>query len=134
MKGAKAARAGTGHAAHKPGNGRTRSRRAYPLGSALQRLLLLRDGAAPGMAAWPYLVPLLAFALVISFCNIRSLDLWWHLKTGEWIWQNRAVPHEDVFSYTAAAKPWIAHEWLFGLLAFWVHRIAGTTGVVLARA
>jgi hypothetical protein len=77
---------------------------------------------------------LLTFVLAASYCNIRSLDIWWHLKTGEWILQNTAIPKADPFSHTAAGRPWVAHEWLFGLLSYAVHRLGGTTGIVIGKA
>ena len=69
---------------------------------------------------WLLIAPILGFVVVISYCQITSLDLWWHLKTGQWIWQHSAVPHADPFSFSAEGQPWIAHEWLFGLVVFFV--------------
>jgi hypothetical protein len=34
--------------------------------------------------------------------NVLDPDVWWHLKTGEYIAAHRAVPHADPFSYTRA--------------------------------
>lgn len=58
--------------------------------------------------------------LVILFCGIFFLslrpivdpDFWWHLRTGQLINEARSIPNADPFSFTAAAKPWITHEWL----------------------
>jgi hypothetical protein len=97
-------------------------------------MFLLEPEGAARTRFWPWMTPVLLFAAVASFCNVRSPDLWWHLKTGEWIWQNRAVPHSDVFSYTAAGQPWISHEWLFGLLSYGLHYATGIEGVVTAKA
>jgi hypothetical protein len=38
-------------------------------------------------------------------------DVWWHLRTGELILDRGAIPDSDPFSWTAAGRPWIAHEW-----------------------
>jgi tetratricopeptide (TPR) repeat protein len=76
----------------------------------------------------------MVFVLVISYSNIRSLDLWWHLKTGEWILENRTIPVTDPFSYSAEGEPWISHEWLFGLISYLVHRVGGVSGIVVAKA
>ena len=64
--------------------------------------------------------------LIILFCGIFYLslrpivdpDFWWHLRTGQLIDQTRSIPNADPFSFTAAAKPWIAHEWLSELFIF----------------
>ena len=37
----------------------------------------------------------------------------WHLVTGRWILDTRAIPRDDFFSYTAAGNPWITYSWLF---------------------
>jgi len=39
-------------------------------------------------------------------------DLWWHLRTGQWIVETGTVPHTDPFSFTRAGQPWVSHEWL----------------------
>ena len=52
-----------------------------------------------------------------------DLDIWWHLRTGEWMLQHHAVPHVDAFSGPAAGQPWLAYSWLFELIVtklfFW---------------
>jgi hypothetical protein len=66
--------------------------------------------------------------------NVVDPDIWWHLKTGEWIMQHGAVPHVDPFSYTRAGQPWIAHEWLSDLVIYRLYRIAGAGGLIVAFA
>jgi hypothetical protein len=83
---------------------------------------------------WPLIASLVAFVLVLSFCNIRSLDLWWHLKTGQWIWQEHSIPHTDPFSHSAAGQPWISHEWLFGFLSYLAYAAGGVVALVSAKA
>ena len=39
-------------------------------------------------------------------------DSWWHLRTGELILQTGSLPMEDPFSWTAAGRDWVPHEWL----------------------
>ena len=64
--------------------------------------------------------------LVVLFCGIFYLslkpivdpDFWWHLRTGQFIDQTRSIPKIDPFSFTKAAKPWIAHEWLSEIFIF----------------
>lgn len=56
--------------------------------------------------------------LLIALKPIEDPDFWWHLKTGELIAQEHQVPHFDGYSFTAAGKPWIAHEWLSELIIF----------------
>lgn len=83
---------------------------------------------------WLFGAIFLSFVFAISYCNIRSLDLWWHLKTGEVIWNERRIPSVDRFSHSAEGQPWVSHEWLFGLLSYCVYRIAGVAGLVGAKS
>ena len=39
-------------------------------------------------------------------------DVSWHIATGQWILDHRAIPHTDPFSFTWAGKPWVPIEWL----------------------
>lgn len=57
-------------------------------------------------------------------------DLWWHLKTGEWIVEHRAVPWQDPFSYTAAGHLWIAYSWLAELLFYGLFRAFGLSAIL----
>jgi hypothetical protein len=66
--------------------------------------------------------------------NVVDPDIWWHLKTGEWITQHGAVPRVDPFSYTRAGQPWIAHEWLSELVIYGLYRIAGAGGLIVGFA
>ncbi len=63
--------------------------------------------------------------------NITDPDIWWHLKTGEYIALHKSVPHTDPFSYTRAGQPWTAHEWLSELLLYQLHRTTGFAGLIL---
>lgn len=66
--------------------------------------------------------------------NVVDPDVWWHLKTGEYIVAHRAIPHADPFSYTRAGQPWVAHEWLAELAIFGLYRAAGWTGLIVVFA
>ncbi|WP_374332260.1 hypothetical protein [Aestuariivirga sp.] len=56
-------------------------------------------------------------------------DIWWHLKTGAWILQHKAVPTTDTFSYTFAGQPWIAKEWLSQVIYYLAFAAGGWNGV-----
>jgi hypothetical protein len=59
-----------------------------------------------------------------------DFDIWWHLRTGEWIIQHHAVPQVDPFSASLAGKPWQAYSWLFELLVTKLYRHLGLVGIV----
>ena len=53
------------------------------------------------------------------------LDFWWHLKTGQVIATTGSIPRVDLFSFTAAGKPFVLQNWLAELLYYIVYRAAG---------
>ena len=57
-------------------------------------------------------------------------DIWWHLRTGEWIAQHHSVPRIDPFSGPNAGKPWPAYSWLFELLTYGLFQRFGLTSIV----
>lgn len=74
-----------------------------------------------------------AFALNTLF-PIGNLDIWFHLKTGELIYQTGRIPVTDPFSYTAFGNLWINHEWLFGLGAYLLYAASGIAGLIVLKA
>lgn len=74
-----------------------------------------------------------AFALNTLF-PVGNLDIWFHLKTGQLIYQTGKIPITDPFSYTAFGNPWINHEWLFGLGAYLLYAASGLPGLIIAKA
>lgn len=85
------------------------------------------------LSGWPWALALVAIALLATF-NISSYDTWWHLKTGEFILQNRTIPLHDVFSFSAAGSRWVTHEWFFEVLMFLAWRVASVPGVIIFNA
>jgi hypothetical protein len=45
-------------------------------------------------------------------------DLWWHLAAGREVAEHGAPPLVDVFSFTAAGRPWLNPEWLWDAAAW----------------
>jgi hypothetical protein len=79
-------------------------------------------------------IALALFALSLSLQQIRSLDYWWHLRTGQLIVETGAVPRVDPYTYTVPGAPWIDVHWLFQLGLYAIHAMGGHTAVVLAKA
>lgn len=68
-----------------------------------------------------------------TFIKVYDADLFWHLRTGQLIFETGAVPHTDPFSASAAGSEWVAQEWLWELLAYGVWRVGGWLGLSVAR-
>ena len=84
--------------------------------------------------------PRAVFAIVCAFLvtmfvfELRSYDLWWHLKAGERIVQTGHVPRVDEFSFTAAGRLWVYHSWLAGILLYLVYAAGGVIGLIATCA
>jgi hypothetical protein len=70
----------------------------------------------------------------MSVDTARDPDLFWHVKTGQWIWAHHAVPKADPFSWTAPGRKWIAHEWLTEAVYASLHRSFGWVGIAVLSA
>ena len=74
-------------------------------------------------------VLLVPAALGSSQTIFNDGDVSWHIATGQWILDHRAIPTTDPFSFTWAGKPWVPIEWLAELLYASAYRLAGYGGV-----
>jgi hypothetical protein len=61
-------------------------------------------------------------------------DLWWHLRTGQWIVETGHVPHSDPFSFTRAGHAWVSHEWLSEVVFYELWKHAGAAGLIVFSA
>ncbi|MBI4308810.1 MAG: hypothetical protein HY591_00610, partial [Candidatus Omnitrophica bacterium] len=80
-----------------------------------------------GLAAITVLFALTAFSTNLE---IKDLDLWLHIKTGEYIVGHKTVPDHDVLSCSIAGKPWVNHEWLFQVIVYGIHHLWGFDGLI----
>ena len=84
---------------------------------------------------WAQALVLVALFTAPAVMCLRSAyvadpDVWWHLRSAEWIVERHAVPHTDPFSTFGAGKPWAAYSWLYELLVFWLFQRLGLVGIV----
>src|SRR5262250_951235 len=71
-------------------------------------------------------VGLISFQLKLC---VLDVDLWWHLKVGDWIIQHVAVPHTGILSRTAADRPWVAYSWGYEVLLSRAYAWFGLIGI-----
>jgi hypothetical protein len=76
----------------------------------------------------------LALLVVGALTPIRSYDYFWHLATGRWIVEHRALPLTDPFAVASDRVPWINGEWLFEAGAYMLHAAFGDAGIAVARS
>lgn len=70
-----------------------------------------------------FIAALSVFCLIFVLAHkaLFDYDIWLHLKSGEFILQNKFIPTYDIFSFTLKDKPWVDHEWLFQIIAYLVY-------------
>lgn len=81
------------------------------------------------LAATLVAVVLLPLALGSSQTIFDDGDISWHIATGQWILNNRAIPPTDPFSFTWAGKPWVPIEWGAEVIMAGSYRLAGHSGI-----
>jgi len=69
---------------------------------------------------------ILTFAL--SYRVIEDIDFGWHMRAGQYIAQNKAVPQRDLFTFSQPNYPYIYHSWLTELLLFESFNLFGVPG------
>lgn len=109
----------------------------------LHNVITLADArrAAPSIAAprseafAQCIVTALLYAIPALICVygacVTDPDVWWHLRSGEWILANHAVPHIDPFAPGGISRPWAAYSWLYEVLVAGLFGRFGMAGIVI---
>ncbi len=82
-------------------------------------------------------VVVLFFVLLLALSlqnRVTDPDVWWHLRTGQWIWENKHIPYTDPFSFTMLDQPWIAHSWLSEVWMYLLYHYIGAFTIPLGRS
>jgi hypothetical protein len=69
--------------------------------------------------------------ICLRLTPVEDPDIWWHLRSGEWIWQHGAVPWTDSFSSFGAGKFWAAYSWLFEVVVYQLFQRLGLIGLMV---
>jgi len=83
-----------------------------------RRVMLIALYALPGL-------------LTLTSASIVDADIWSHVRTGQWIIENRWVPYTDWFSTYGMGKPWFAYSWLFEILMYGLFSRLGLIGLLV---
>ena len=84
-----------------------------------------------------YLLGILALIGIFVFlqlsmgAELSDPDIWLHLKTGEYIIQNKAVPLTDLYSAPIAGETWIDHSPLSQVAYYWIFNSNGPDGLII---
>lgn len=93
-------------------------------------------GSQNSQPAWLALLPpaavaVWAAAMMFNPRIFRDPDTNWHIATGELILRTGHVPSVDPFSWSAAGRPWVAHEWLADVLMALIYHATAWQGLAV---
>ncbi len=77
---------------------------------------------------------ILLVAFVLGMKQLHEPDLFWMLRTGEWMAENKTIPTTDVFSYTHKGTEWISVKWLFELIIYGIARLGGQEFILILQS
>ena len=61
-------------------------------------------------------------------------DIWIQLRSGEDVWRSWRLPYTEAYSATVSGRPFIAHEWLSGVLFYASTLVLGDAGLSVMTA
>jgi tetratricopeptide (TPR) repeat protein len=73
-------------------------------------------------------------AFLLGCHELFDGDIWWHLRTGRWIIENRAIPRVDQFTFGSEGRPWVDLHWTFQVAMATAEAAGGAAGVILLAA
>jgi tetratricopeptide (TPR) repeat protein len=77
---------------------------------------------------------ILLVAVAFSFKNLKEPDIWWQLRTGNWILENTAIPNTDPLSFTYENNSWTNIKWGYEVLLAIYEKWAGAAAIPLLQA
>ncbi len=94
----------------------------------------LDDPDRPYEGRWTWLATgaVIALAAVVACNKVWNVDIFWHLKSGQWMLQHGKVLGHDPFSVDGPAT-WVNVHWGFQLVVALIHAVAGFAGLVMLK-
>jgi len=84
----------------------------------------------PGNASPQAMTVLLGYLtfILVFFILTRTpqdADLWWHLRAGQEMWEQKTILLTDQFSHTRAGEPWTNAFWLSEIVFYLLYQVGG---------
>lgn len=73
-------------------------------------------------------------AVAIALKSLREPDIFWMLRTGEWMVSNFEVIKHDHFSFSMQGNDWVNVKWLFEVIIYFISLIGGAEFVPVLQA
>lgn len=68
---------------------------------------------------------LICFSLFMTLLFHKESDYFWHIKAGEYMFNNKEILTKDIFSWFMNGKYWMSHEWAFDYLIYLLKYLFG---------
>lgn len=81
---------------------------------------------------WVALAAVMSGAL-LGFYQLLNTGIGWHLASGRWMLDHHTILRTNPFTFSAAGKAWLNHEWIFQILVALADRLGGSPGLVILR-
>jgi tetratricopeptide (TPR) repeat protein len=83
-----------------------------------------------GLLTAVVLVSLTVLIASLTITAVTTNDVWIHIKTGDLILHNLAIPRTDPYSFTASDHEYLVHEWLSAVILALSYAAAGVAGLI----
>lgn len=77
---------------------------------------------------------LFVFVIIHMCAELEDPDIWLHLKTGECIIKNKAIPQVDIFSFSVSGRSWVNHSWLVQAIFYLAFSFGRANTLILLSA
>ena len=74
---------------------------------------------------WALFYLAIFFILLNNSFSYMDPDLGWHLRVGEQVLADKAVPNLELYNYTLEGEAWVDHEWLLNAATYWIYENYG---------
>jgi len=98
------------------------------------KFLKIQQYFMPSIAQIGFLIVFIACFTDSGSFLLGDGDTGYHIRAGEIILKDLAVPRHDPFSFITPPLPWTAHEWLSEVVMAIVHNALGLPGIVFLFA
>ena len=83
---------------------------------------------------WPLACLVFVFVFVLGLLAVHDSTTWLHLRSGQEILTQRALPAVDAYSYTVAGHGWTSDSWLADVLFRVIHDQFGPRGLWVLKS
>jgi tetratricopeptide (TPR) repeat protein len=90
------------------------------------------DVPEPGpRGEWLLIATTALLAFLLGSYELFDPDVWWHLRSGQWILAHRRLPRLDIFTFSSADRVWIDLHWGFQVTLALAHALGGVSGMIV---